>query len=288
MMLTLWSGLSIGAIYVIVAVGFNVVFVASGSFNFAQPQFLMLGTFISYWVTTTLGASPFLAIPVGAAIGGVIGILEERIAVRPIAGTSVHGELVTTVGWSVIMQGAVLLIWDSQPRRVQGVVPRHFVEVFGGRVSVNELVLIGLAIALALGFHVWSRTSIVGLASLASAEDPQAAMLRGVNIRLFSTVAFGVAGALMASLGPFVGPKTFALYTIGSVVVLKSFFAMAMGGFGSNIGAMIGGFGLGLVEAFTNRHLGTEFVNPVLFVTLMTLLFIWPHGMFGQRTGRVV
>ena len=92
----------------------------------------------------------------------------------------------------------------------------------------------------------------------------------------------------MASLGPFVGPKTYALFSIGSIVVLKSFFAMAMGGFGSNIGAMIGGFALGLTEAFTNRHFGAEFVNPVLFVLLMTLLFIWPHGIFGQRVGRVV
>src|SRR3954469_10496478 len=109
MMLTVWSGLSLGAIYVIVAVGFNVVFVASGSFNFAQPQYLMLGTFLAFWVSTTLGLSPVLAIFIGGFCGAVIGVLEERIAVRPIAGTSVHGELVTTVGWSVIMQGSVLL-----------------------------------------------------------------------------------------------------------------------------------------------------------------------------------
>jgi branched-chain amino acid transport system permease protein len=288
MMLTVWSGLSLGAIYVIVAVGFNVVFVASGSFNFAQPQYLMLGTFIAYWVATTLGLDPLVAVVVGAVVGATVGVLEERVAVRPIAGTSVHGELVTTVGWSVMMQGAVLLIWGSQPLPVQGVVPDDVVELLGGRVSITELVLIALAIVLAVGFHVWSRTTLNGIASLASAEDPQAAVLRGVNIKRLSTVAFAVAGALLASLGPFVGPKTYALFSIGSIVVLKSFFAMAIGGFGSNIGAMVGGFGLGLTEAFTNRYLGSEYVNPVLFVLLMVLLFVWPHGIFGQRVGRVV
>lgn len=288
MMLTLWSGLSLGAIYVIVAVGFNVVFVASGSFNFAQPEYLMVGIFLAYWVSTTLELTPLLAIVIGAALGFVVGVLEERIAVRPIAGTSVHGELVTTVGWSVIMQGVVLLIWDSQPRRVEGIVPSDVVSVLGGRVSITELVLIGLAVFLAVGSHIWSRTTMIGLASLAAAEDSVAATLRGINIRRLSTMAFGVAGALMASLGPFVGPKTYAIYSIGAFVVLKSFFAMAMGGFGSNVGAMIGGFGLGITEAFTNRHLGSDYVNPVLFVLLMTLLFVWPHGIFGQRTGRVV
>lgn len=288
MMLTVWSGLSLGAIYVIVAVGFNIVFVASGTFNFAQPQYLMLGTFVAFSVGTTLGLRPVLAVPVGFAIGFLIGALEERVAVRPIAGSSVHGELVTTVGWSVIMQGLVLLIWGSQPRRVESIVPDRIVQVFGGRVSVTELVLIGVAVTLATGLHVWSRTTMMGLAALASAEDPQAATLRGINIRRLSTVAFAVAGAMMASLGPLVGPKTYALYSIGSVVVLKSFFAMAIGGFGSNIGAMIGGFGLGLTEAFTNRHLGSNFVNPVLFCLLMTLLLLWPQGIFGQRAGRVV
>lgn len=288
MMLTVWSGLSLGAIYVIVAVGFNLVFVASGTFNFAQPQYLMLGTFLAFWVTSSQGWSPLAAVFIGALVGGAIGVLEERIAVRPLAGSSVHGELVTTVGWSVVMQGVVLVLWDSQPHPVDGLVPDKVVSVLGGRVSITELVLIGLAVGLAVGIHVWSRTTIIGLASLSSAEDPQAAVLRGVNTRLMSTAAFGIAGALMASLGPVVGPKTYALYTIGSIVVLKSFFAMAIGGFGSNVGAMIGGFGVGLTEAFTNRYLGTEYVNPLLFVLLMTMLLLWPQGIFGQRSGRVV
>src|SRR5690606_23042404 len=127
------------------------------------------------------------------------------------------------------------------PRRVEGIVPSDVVSVLGGRVSITELVLIGLAVFLAVGSHIWSRTTMIGLASLAAAEDSVAATLRGINIRRLSTMAFGVAGALMASLGPLVGPKTYAIYSIGAFVVLKSFFAMAMGGFGSNVGAMIGG-----------------------------------------------
>jgi len=287
-MLTLWAGLSVGAIYILVAVGFNIVFVATGTLNFAQPQYMMLGTFLAYTVAVTWNLSPALAIIAGAIVGFAISAVEERIAVRPLTGSGVHGELVTTVGWSVMMQGSVLRIWGSEPREVPGVVPYRIVSVLGGRITVGEVVLIATAIVLSVGVHVWSRSTLLGIASLAAAEDREAAMLRGVNTRRLAVCAFGIAGGLMAALGPIVGPKTYAVFSIGSVVVIKAFFAMSIGGFGSTIGALIGGFSVGIIEAMTNRHLGTNYVNIVLFVLFMTLLLVHPTGLFGEKRVRVV
>jgi branched-chain amino acid transport system permease protein len=287
-MLTIWSGLAIGAIYALVAVGFNIVFVASGTFNFAQPQFLMLGTFLSYTVVVTWRLPVVVALIAGAAVGFVIGAVEEYLAVRPLAGSGAHGELVTTVGWSVILQGAVLLIWGSDPRLVPGLGSNHIVNVLGGRITITDLVLIVLAVLVAGATHLWFRSTRAGIASLATAEDRQAAMVRGINTRRLSTGAFAVAGALMASLGAVAAPKTYAVFTLGSVLVLKAFVAMAVGGFGSCIGALIGGFGVGIVEAEASRFWGTSYVNLTIFAVLIVVLLVRPQGMFGQRRERTV
>ena len=287
-MVTLWAGLAIGAIYVLVAAAFNIVYVASGTFNFAQPQYLMLGTFIAFAVVVTFELPVVVAIVVGGAVGFVVGLVEERVAVRPLAGSGVHGELVTTVGWSVVMQGVVLLVWDADPHRIPGPGGDRIVEFLGGRLTITDIVLIVVAIVIAVGTHVWFRRSRLGIASLAASEDRDAAMLRGIRTHRLSTGAFAVAGALLGALGPIAGPKTFALFTLGTVLVLKAFVAMAIGGFGSFLGALVAGLLIGVVEAVVARYLGNSFINIVLFALLVGVLLFRPQGMFGQRRERVV
>jgi branched-chain amino acid transport system permease protein len=287
-MLTLWAGLATGAIYVMVAVAFNVVHVASGTFNFAQPQYLMLGTFVSYWVVVTHHLPVVVAIVAGVLSGAAVGAVEYLVAVRLLSGSAAHGELVTTVGWSVVVQGVVLLLWGSDPLRVPGLGADHYVDLFGGRLSVNDLLLIFLALALGLGVHVWFRRTRAGIASLAAAEDPQAATVRGINTTRLSIVAFAVGGAVLGALGPAVAPKTFAVYTLGTVLVLKAFVAMSVGGFGSFTGTLIGGFAIGVVEAEVERYWGASYVNLSIFVLLIGVLMFRPQGLFGQQRERVV
>ncbi|WP_326835036.1 branched-chain amino acid ABC transporter permease [Amycolatopsis rhabdoformis] len=287
-MLTIWSGLAVGAIYVLVAIGFNIMFVASDTFNFAQPQYLMLGTFVSYTIVVSLGLPLVVALVVGGVVGFAVGVLEDWIAIRPLSGTGVHGELVTTVGWSVIMQGCVLLLWGSAPHRVPGAGSDSVLTLLGGRLSVNDVVLIALAVGLSFGTHYWFTHSKLGIAGLAASEDRQAAMIRGINVNRLSTGACAVAGALLGSLGAVVGPKTFAVFTLGSILVLKAFVALAVGGFGSFKGALIGGFAVGVVEALVGRYLGTEFANLAVFGVLIGVLLLRPQGLFGQRRERVV
>ena len=288
MLTTLWAGLSSGAVYVLVALGFNIVFVSSGTFNFAQPQFLILGTFISYAICTVLGWPPLVALLAGALAGFVIGFLEERIAVRPISGSGVHGELVTTVGWSVIMEGAIILIWGMEAKKVPGLVPDLTYIVFGSRISLPEMLLVAIAIILPLALHSWSRWTLLGLANLATAEDRQAAMLRGINVRRLALFSFAGAGALMAALGPIVGPKTFAIATLGGVIILKGFVALSVGGFGSYTGSLVGGLAVGIVEAFATRYLSAPYGSASIFALLMLVLLVRPEGLFGKRQERMV
>jgi branched-chain amino acid transport system permease protein len=286
--LTLWLGICIGCVYVLVATGFNLVFVASGTFNFAQPQFLVLGTFLAYAAVFTWHVSAWVALPVGLVVGAVIGAAEERLAIRPVMSNGVNAELVTMVGWSVVMQGIVLLIWKENPLAVKGIAGDHVFTVLGTRVTASQVVLVLVALALALGLHLWSHRTMLGIASLATSEDREVAMLRGINVPRLAVGAFAAAGGLLAAMGPIAGPTTFAVYSLGDTVVLYAFLAMAIGGFGHNIGAVIGGLGLGIFQAEISLHWGDKWISVLTFTLLLSVLLLRPQGLFGERNERVV
>lgn len=288
MMTTVWAGLSIGAIYAIVAIGYNIVFIASRVFNFAQAQFVMIGTFIAL----EAGRSAELPLPVtiliAAVVGGLLGGMEEILAIRRLRGTGAHNELVTTIGVATIMSGAALLIWGSNPQRLTYFAGDQALTILGGRVLPVELLIIFSALVLAIGVGLVTRHTMIGLAGLATSEDADAAKLRGINGGWLALGAFVAAGALLAAAGPLVGAKTFALYNLGDLLAVKAFVALAIGGFGSYLGAVLGGFGVGLLEAFAARYIGSEWQNITVFVLLLVVLLLIPHGVFGRRTGRTV
>jgi branched-chain amino acid transport system permease protein len=286
--LTLWLGLCTGCVYVLVATGFNMVFVASGSFNFAQPQFLVLGTFLAYASVFTWHVSAWVALPVGLVVGAVIGAAEERLAIRPVMSKGINAELVTMVGWSVVMQGIILLIWKENPLAVKGIAPDHVFTVLSTRVTASQLLLVVVALALAVGLHVWSHVTMLGIASLATSEDREIAMLRGINVQRLAVGAFAAAGGLLCAMGPIAGPTTFAVYSLGDTVVLYAFLAMAIGGFGHNIGAIIGGLGLGVFQAEISLHWGDKWISVLTFALLLSVLLLRPQGLFGERNERVV
>jgi branched-chain amino acid transport system permease protein len=286
--LTVWLGICTGAVYTLVAVAFNMVFIASGTFNFAQPQYLVVGTFIAYTVVFTWGLSVWIALPVGLIIGAVIGIAEERLAIRPVASKGINAELVTMVGWATAMEGIVLLIWGENPLAVNGVASNSVVMVFGTRVTVAEIVIVVFTLVVALGLHFWSHRSLLGIASLATSEDRDSAMLRGINVKMLGVAAFAVACGMLALAGPIAGPITFAVYSFGNTVVLYAFLAMAIGGFGHNIGAIVGGMGLGIFQSEISLYLGDKWVDILTFVLLLLVLLVRPQGLFGQRNERVI
>jgi branched-chain amino acid transport system permease protein len=284
----IWAGLSLGALYVLVAIGFNIVYIASGVFNFAHPQFLMLGAFTTYTATTQWHWPIALVFLFSGAVACGLSVAEELFAIRPLAGKGVHGELVTTVGVSVVIQGCVLLIWGSDPLPVHFFGSTSVITVLGGRLLPDDVLLIVCAIALSVGAHVWFSRSRHGLASVATSEDRSAAMARGINVRRLSLGAFAVAGAMAGALGPISGPKTFAVYSVGTVLAIMSFVAISIGGFGNNLGALVGGFAVGLTQEETARWLGSNYATLSVFFLLLIVLFVVPHGLFGQPAERRV
>lgn len=285
-MTTIWSGLSIGAVYALVAIGYNLVFIGYTTFNFAHAQLMMFGVFITYWAIVVANLPIALVFLLAIVCVGLIALIEEFIAVRPVKGA--HAHLVTTLGMATLLDGSTRLIWGDQVRKVPFVGPSRIWSVLGGRVSTIELVLIVAVIALTVGLTIFSRWSLTGLAMLAMAEDREAARLRGINVQRLALVAFVFAGVLAGLVGPLVGPKTFALSTLGAALALKGFVAVAIGGFGSLSGGVIGGFLVGLVELVSGRWLGSQYPTIMVFAVLILILLIKPTGLLGMTRERVV
>jgi len=285
-MTVIWAGLAIGAIYALTAIAYTIVLVPSGTFNFAQAFFVMLGTFLAYTTIVTWELPVVVAILVCGAVAGVAGYLEERVALRPIRGQGSHAELVTTVGFGFLLTGISQLIWGTSPLSVPFFIDNASIELLGGRIRPNDVLLIVLAVAVAVGLWLFSRRSIIGLASLAAAEDAEAARLKGVNVHRLSGLAVVVACCLSGLVGPLIAPKTFAETSLGTSLVIVAFVAVVLGGFGSFIGAAVGGFAMGLIEALGGRYIGVEYGNLLVLGVLVAVLFLRPNGLFGASAKR--
>lgn len=285
-MTLLWSGLALGAVYALVAIGYNIVFLSSHTFNFAQAQLVMVGTFVAYTGLVVLRLPVLVVALAATVIVMVLAGLEERFAVRPVPDHQT--QLVTTLGVATLLNGATQLVWGGQPLTVPFFGGNDVVDLFGGRVYPAEIALLVLAVALVVGLSVLARRSMLGLALMGMSEDREAAALRGVDVRKLAFWAFAASGALAGLLGLFVGPKTYAVATLGAALALKGFVALAIGGFGSLPGALIGGLTVGLVESLAARYLGAEYSNLAVFAVLLLVLMTRPSGLFGRVTERVV
>jgi branched-chain amino acid transport system permease protein len=288
-MTVVYAGLSTGAIYALIAIGYNITLVTGGVLNFAFANIVMLGGFIGYWAFTSNDLPVVLGFAAAAAAGALAGAIEERVAIRPLrAGQGAHSELITTVGVATAITGALVLIWGSDPRQVEFAGSGSVLDVLGGRLRVGDLVLLGLALGLAMGFYQWTRRTRHGLASLAQSEDREAAMLRGVNVRAFSLLGFVVAGAIAGLIGPVVATVTTASAFTSLVLAVKGFIALTIGGVGSQTGALTGGLLIGLAEATSNYYLGSSVGNVAVFAVFLVVVMARPAGIFGTRLARAV
>lgn len=285
-MTIIWSGLALGAVYALVAIGYNIVFLSQKTFNFAQAALMMLGAFLAYLGIAVMGLPWYLVAIVAGIIVGGIAALEERIAIRPVKDP--HNLLVTTLGASLIMEGIAMVIWGGEPRRVPFFMGDEVLNFLGGRVYPVELALVVLVVLIVVALTQYAKRSMTGIALLGMSENSEAAQLRGVNVRRFAMLAFIFTGVLAGFLGVFVGPKTFAVATLGASLAIKGFVVLAIGGFGSLWGVLAGGLIVGLAEAMASRYIGADYANLTVFFILIVILMVKPTGLFRRRVERTV
>jgi branched-chain amino acid transport system permease protein len=286
-MTVVWAGLAVGALYALVATLFNLCMAQTGVFNFAAPQMVMVGAFVTYELYGVLHLWYPLVVILSVLAGAVAGALVELLAVRFIPGGG-HTVLVTTVGASFLIEGLAFVRYDTNAYTVPFVVRDKVLSVLGGRISIVDIVLVILAVAVTTAAAVVSRRTRWGLNGRAATMDRQAAAIRGVNVRLNQTSAFAVAGAIGGLVGVLAGAKIHASFDVGTALVVYAFVAFALGGIGSYWGCLIGGIAVGMLQAFTTRYVNGSAALIITFGLLLVVLLVRPTGLFGLARLREV
>ncbi|WP_217634440.1 branched-chain amino acid ABC transporter permease [Herbiconiux ginsengi] len=284
-MIALIAGLATGAIYALIAIGYNITLTSSGVLNFAFANTLVFGGFVA--LTATAAGLPLpLTLLISAVVCAVVSALVERGAIRFMPAGS-HAELITTLGAATVLTALTAIIWGSDPQRLVLFEQQPF-ELLGFRVSPIDLILIALPIVFGVAMHLLLNHTRFGLNSRAQAFDREATTLRGVNVRWLSLSAFAIAGIFAGLVGPLVLVSTSASPYLALSLALKGFVVLALGGLGSQVGAIIAGFIIGLIESMVALFVGPFFGDYAVFIVFVLVLLFRSRGLFGNKNLRLV
>ena len=281
------SGITVGAVYALVALGFTIIYNASDVVNFAQGEFVMLGGMI-----TVFAFEAGLPLPLAALIAilgtAVIGVALNRLAIEPARGAPVVSLIIITIGASIFIRGVTQIVFDKQIHRFPAFSGDAPIAVGGATILPQSLWVIAGALAVFIGLWLFFTRTLIGRAVLATANNRIAAQLVGINTKFIMTLSFAMSAAIAALAGVLVTPITLTSYDIGISLALKGFAAAMLGGMGNPKGALVGGLLLGILEAMTAGYISSQYKDAAAFVVILAVLFAMPQGLFGRKqTDRV-
>lgn len=276
------SGLSNGMVYALVAVGFVVIYKASDVINFAQGEFLLFGAYLCFAFLAQFGLPWSLAV-VATMLGCAgIGLVVERLVLRPLIGEPIISMIMATIGLSSVMKAIVNGIWGPRPRAFPSFFPEGSVQIGGATLGIDRLIVIGVAAALLVALQWFFKTTREGIAMRAIADDQQAALSMGISIRRVLAVAWALAAMTAAIAGLMLASMVGVGQEI-SYVGLRVFPVVILGGLDSIPGAIVGGAIIGLLEAYTGGYIGHGLNLIVPFLVLILVLMVKPYGLFGKE-----
>ena len=280
------NGVSIGAVYAIIALGYTMVYGIAKMLNFAHGDVIMVGAYMSYSITSYLGLPTAVGVLVAVLVCTLLGVLIEGLAYKPLRGVPSLAVLITAIGVSYFLQNAAQLIWGSAPKNFKSIVTMAPVVLFDGQLTITGEVIytISASVLIMVALTLFINKSRMGKAMRAVSEDRDAAQLMGINVNqtISTTFAIGsalaaVAGVLLCSTVPTLMPTT------GSMPGIRAFTAAVFGGIGSIPGAMLGGILLGIIETFSKAYLSTQFSDAIVFLVLIVILLVKPAGLLGKQ-----
>ena len=295
---TLISGLSLGSIYALIALGYTMVYGIAKMLNFAHGDVIMVGAYVSFYTTSfaansLLGENPSALASAGApllsvlapmAVCTVLGGIIEGLAYRPLRQAGSLAVLITAIGVSYFLQNGAQLLFGANPVNFTPVISGQLT-LFGGRLRISYVALLTVAacIVIMLALTAFTSRSKMGKAMRACSEDRGAAQLMGINVNRTISMTFAIgsalaaiAGVLLCSYSPVLKPTT------GSMPGIKAFTAAVFGGIGSIPGAFLGGILLGIIEAMAQAYISTQLSNSILFAVLIVVLLVKPSGLLGK------
>jgi len=278
----LFSGVTIGATYALVGLGFAIIYNASHVINFAQGEFVMIGGMGTVFLLN-VGVPLPLAIVCAVVLAVLAGLALEKFAVEPSKQADVVTLIIITIGASIFLRGLAQVFWGKEFFALPPFSGNDPLHIGGATILPQSLWVLGVTLVIVCTLAWFFKYTLLGKAILATACNADAAKLMGINTQFILFFSFGLSALLGAVAGIIIAPITLTSYDIGVMLGLKGFVAAVLGGLGSAVGAIIGGLLLGIIEAMAAGYISSDYKDAVPFVIILLILFFLPSGLFGLR-----
>lgn len=283
----IFSGLTIGSIYALIAIGFVITYNITGVLNFAQGEFAMLGALITISLVSA-GLPKILAIILAIGIVFLVGALFERFAIYPARNSTVVTLIIITIAVSIALRGIALFIWGTEPRILAPFTSGDPLNILGAVIQPQSIWAISVAIVSLILMYFFFEKSYMGKAVTACVVNRQAARLMGIRPERMSLIAISISAALGAVGGIIIAPIAGASYSMGLMLGMKAFIAAVIGGISNAPAAIAGAMIIGLLEAFTEGLWTSGYKDAVSFGVLILVLFVMPNGILSKVSGKRV
>jgi len=276
------TGITVGSIYAMVAVGFNIIYNVTEIINFAQGEFVMLGGLMMVLLHVGMGLPLIAAFPATITIVTLVGMLLDRLAISPIRQPTVLTLIIATIAASILLKGTAMFIWGKDPYDLPAFSGRNPINFLGAVIQPQYFWVIGFLILTVIVLTLFFEKTILGKAMSACADNPDAASLVGINVKQMILLSFALSAAIGSVAGIVVTPISLMEYDRGAMLAVKGFGAAVLGGLGSFPGAVIGGLILGAIESLGAGLISSGYKDAFALIVLMLVLFYKPSGIFGD------
>jgi branched-chain amino acid transport system permease protein len=276
------TGLGLGSMYGLIALGFHVTYVVSSTVNFAQGSSMMVGAVLGYTFAITLGWPMPLAVAASLALCALSGLVIERALVRPFAQRDSNAWLMATVAGGIVTDNVILFTFGKEPRSFPSVLAQKPIELAGTGVYPLQLIIPVVGLLVALVLHLVATRTRIGKAMLAVVQNADAARLMGINVRWVIAASFMLSTALAGLAGLLIAPLFSVHSDMGTLFGIKAFAVAILGGIASAWGVMLAGIAYGLIEALVTAFLGSVYTQIVVFTVVIVALAVAPNGLFGR------
>ncbi len=276
------NGIMIGGIYGLMALGLTLIYGVLYIPNFALGHQAMIAAYITFFLVSMARLNYFLAIVVAMAAMALLGIAMERLAFRPLKDAPHVNGFIVAFGLLFVLESGALIAWGATYRKIDTVYDQTILTVLGTRLPLQRVLVVVAAVAVIVVMQLFLKRTMAGAALRAVSQEREAALLVGIDVDRVAALTMAVGSALGAAAGGLIGPIILVFPTMGSMLIVKAFVIIILGGMGSVVGAIVGGFLLGLVESLAAGFLSPSFKDLYAFLFLVIVLAIRPTGLFGK------